>query len=194
MLLDPESVESSVNTFLETFYDNYVDRLVGALADCLGPKPTSTSAAAATPAADSSVIAAAAPPPPASPSTLNLIVELLCFCVKSHSYRIKYYVLRNNVVEKVLKLTQRPERFLVVAAVRFLRACIGLKVLMLPPHRFLPLNSGQVAGLSTFHSHAQLRSHLPPERSRLASTIARTRACAAAVRWPSGTDSLHRAH
>jgi protein phosphatase-4 regulatory subunit 3 len=127
LLLDPESVEASVNTFLETFYDNYVDRLVGTLADCLGPKPTSSTAAA-----DGSGVAAA-PPPPASPSTLNLIVELLCFCVKSHSYRIKYYVLRNNVVEKVLKLTQRPERFLVVAAVRFLRTCIGLKVLTPPP-------------------------------------------------------------
>lgn len=39
--------------------------------------------------------------PQTSASTLNLIVELLCFCVKYHSYRIKYYVLRNNVVEKV---------------------------------------------------------------------------------------------
>jgi hypothetical protein len=93
---------------------------VGALSDCLGPKPN------APPPAEGVI-----PPPVASPATLNLIVELLCFCVKSHSYRIKYYVLRNNVVEKVLKLTQRPERFLVVAAVRFLRTCIGLKVRLL---------------------------------------------------------------
>ena len=28
-------------------------------------------------------------------------MDLLCFCVTQHSYRIKYYVLRNNVVEKV---------------------------------------------------------------------------------------------
>ena len=32
---------------------------------------------------------------------MGLVVDLLCFCVVSHSYRIKYYVLRNNVVEKV---------------------------------------------------------------------------------------------
>ena len=45
-----------------------------------------------------------------------------------HSRRgCRYYVLRNNVVEKVLKLLQRRERWLVVAAVRFLRTCIGLK-------------------------------------------------------------------
>lgn len=34
-------------------------------------------------------------------TTVGLIVDLFCFCVVSHSYRAKYYVLRNNVVEKV---------------------------------------------------------------------------------------------
>jgi hypothetical protein len=48
------------------------------------------------------------PRTPSSAATLGLIVELLCFCVKYHSYRIKYYVLRNNVVEKVS--TQLPFR------------------------------------------------------------------------------------
>ena len=40
----------------------------------------------------------------------------------------RYYVMRNHVVEKVLKLTRRKEKYLVVAAVRFLRTCIALKV------------------------------------------------------------------
>ena len=31
------------------------------------------------------------------------------------------------MVEKVLNLTARREKYLVVAAVRFLRACVGLK-------------------------------------------------------------------
>ena len=34
------------------------------------------------------------------PAVLGLIVELLCFCVVHHSYRIKYYILRNNVLSK----------------------------------------------------------------------------------------------
>ena len=34
-------------------------------------------------------------------SVLGLIVDLLCFCVVHHSYRIKYYILRNNVISKV---------------------------------------------------------------------------------------------
>ena len=36
--------------------------------------------------------------------------------------------MRNHVVEKVLRLTRRKEKYLVVAAVRFLRTCISLKV------------------------------------------------------------------
>lgn len=36
--------------------------------------------------------------------------------------------MRNHVVEKILKLTRRKEKYLVVAAVRFLRTCVALKV------------------------------------------------------------------
>ena len=45
----------------------------------------------------------------------------------SHCHCCRYYVLRNNVVEKVLRLLHRREKWLVVAAIRFLRTCIGLK-------------------------------------------------------------------
>ena len=34
-------------------------------------------------------------------SILGLIVDLFCFFVQHHSYRIKYYVLRSHMVEKV---------------------------------------------------------------------------------------------
>lgn len=61
------------------------------------------------------------------PSTLGLIVDLLCFCVQHHSFRIKYYTLRNNVVEKVLQLLQRREKYLALGAIRFVRTCLGLK-------------------------------------------------------------------
>lgn len=36
--------------------------------------------------------------------------------------------MKNQVMEKVLQLTTRREKHLVVAAVRFLRTCIGRKV------------------------------------------------------------------
>ncbi|KAK9839752.1 hypothetical protein WJX84_000549 [Apatococcus fuscideae] len=44
-----------------------------------------------------------------------------------HGYRIKYYVLRNNVVEAVLKLLWCREKWLAVAAIRFLRCCVAIK-------------------------------------------------------------------
>jgi hypothetical protein len=44
----------------------------------------------------------------------------------------RYYVMRNNVVQTILRLTHRREKYLVVAAVRFLRTCIALKVGFFP--------------------------------------------------------------
>ena len=58
---------------------------------------------------------------------MMLIIELLCFCVQHHSYNMKYYTLKNNVVEKILKVVKCRERYLVLGAVRFVRTCIGLK-------------------------------------------------------------------
>jgi protein phosphatase-4 regulatory subunit 3 len=55
------------------------------------------------------------------------VCELLCFCVLKHSYRIKYFILRNNILAKVLKLASHRDKCLVLAAVRFFRQCIGLK-------------------------------------------------------------------
>eukprot|EP00252_Welwitschia_mirabilis_P024328 TRINITY_DN717_c0_g1_i3.p1 TRINITY_DN717_c0_g1~~TRINITY_DN717_c0_g1_i3.p1 ORF type:complete len:393 (-),score=76.78 TRINITY_DN717_c0_g1_i3:347-1525(-) len=37
----------------------------------------------------------------------------------------RYYFLRNSVIEKVLRLTQRKEKYLVVSAIRFIRTVIG---------------------------------------------------------------------
>ncbi len=104
-LLDPEGAGAAAepNDFLELFYADHLGQLVGVLA------------------------AAGAPGGAAAPSALGLIVDLLCFCVQHHGFRIKYYVLRNRVVEAVLALLGRREKWLGVAAVRFLRACVGLK-------------------------------------------------------------------
>lgn len=43
-------------------------------------------------------------------------------------YSTRYYVMKHHVVEKILKLVRRKEKYLVVAAVRFLRTCVSLKV------------------------------------------------------------------
>ncbi|GMI72120.1 PLATINUM SENSITIVE 2 LIKE, Suppressor of MEK 1 [Hibiscus trionum] len=59
------------------------------------------------------------------PEILLSICELLCFCVLHHPYRIKCNFLLNNVIDKVLLLTRRREKYLVVAAVRFVRTILS---------------------------------------------------------------------
>ena len=62
-----------------------------------------------------------------SHAAINLILEILCFCTSHHGVRMKYFVLQNEMIEKVLRLLHRPERWLVVAAIRFVRACLAPK-------------------------------------------------------------------
>ncbi|XP_061349087.1 uncharacterized protein LOC133294448 isoform X2 [Gastrolobium bilobum] len=59
------------------------------------------------------------------PEILSNICELLCFCVLHHPYRIKCNFLLNNVIENILLLTRRAERYLVVGAVRFIRTILS---------------------------------------------------------------------
>lgn len=82
MLLDPETLEAGAekDKFVHEFYATHIAALLAALV-----------------AAGEGADAPAAP----APNTVGLLVDLLCFCVVSHSYRIKYWILRNNVVEKV---------------------------------------------------------------------------------------------
>ncbi|XP_018440939.1 uncharacterized protein LOC108813016 isoform X3 [Raphanus sativus] len=58
------------------------------------------------------------------PEVLLSICELLCFCIMQDSSRTKCSFLQNNVAEKVLQLTRRKEKYLVVAAVRFVRTLL----------------------------------------------------------------------
>jgi protein phosphatase 4 regulatory subunit 3 len=60
------------------------------------------------------------------------MLPLFCFSlleVGFQSCRLNFYT--NNSLEKILTLTQRREKILVVAAVRFMRAVIGIKVRIL---------------------------------------------------------------
>ncbi|CAN8269587.1 unnamed protein product [Cochlearia groenlandica] len=58
------------------------------------------------------------------PEVLLNICELLCFCIMQDSSRIKFSFLQNNVTEKILHLTRRKEKYLVVAAIRFVRTLL----------------------------------------------------------------------
>jgi len=57
----------------------------------------------------------------------NYICELLCFFLHQHTYHIKSFILRNNIIAKVLCLLKAKEKYIVLSAIRFFRTVIGLK-------------------------------------------------------------------
>ncbi|CAM6107221.1 unnamed protein product [Calypogeia fissa] len=124
MLLDSDTMDpAQTDKFLDVFYEKYIDQLVEVLTAGCPPKGTSAEYnKQPAPFLGGTVLKG-----DITPEFLMSICELMCFCVLHHRFRIKYYVMRNNVVEKILRLTRRREKYLVVAAVRFLRTCIALK-------------------------------------------------------------------
>jgi len=67
------------------------------------------------------------------------VVELLSFSVEHHGHRIKYYMLRNNVMQAVTALLAAVDKHLVLTALKFLR-----QVPLTPP----PFQSSLVCALS----------------------------------------------
>lgn len=92
---------------MELFYDKYVHKLLQVI---MNDKAINSEGTRVAPA-----------------SILGLIVDLFCFFVQHHSYRVKYYVLRSHMIERVLRVVRRRERWLACAGVRFLRTCITIK-------------------------------------------------------------------
>ncbi|XP_024425584.2 protein PPP4R3C [Desmodus rotundus] len=58
---------------------------------------------------------------------LSLILEMLTFCVQNHTYYIKQYILRKDLLRNVLILMRSRHTFLVLCALRLMRSMIGLK-------------------------------------------------------------------
>ena len=52
------------------------------------------------------------------------VIDLLCFAVDHHTYRIKYYVLRKNVVGMALNLLNYREKHVQLASIRFATTCL----------------------------------------------------------------------
>ncbi|CAD7697167.1 unnamed protein product [Ostreobium quekettii] len=109
-MLDPETMDqgASDKKIIDIFYEKHLSSLVEALGSGLGGAGQRQDRCLAAP-------------------SRGLILELLRFCVQHHTYNIKYYVLKNNVLEKVLTLLRVPEKWLVVAALRFVRTCVAEK-------------------------------------------------------------------
>lgn len=124
MILDPELMEGACekDDFLNVFYDNYMERLVLCITSeqAVREKMAAYKDHRATQVdSDESLVA----------HTRNQVCEILAFCVQSHGYRIKYFILRHNIVQKALGLVTPSAKasHLTMAVIRFVRACVGLK-------------------------------------------------------------------
>ena len=112
-LLDPDLMEESQKRdVLENFYNHGIKQLLGPLEDQM-ELPVDRR--------DGRDVHSAVK------GACNHACELLSFCVQMHGFRIKYYVLKNDVIAKVLTLAHFREKHLVLTAIRFVRTCLGLK-------------------------------------------------------------------
>ncbi|KAL6850296.1 hypothetical protein ACP4OV_020923 [Aristida adscensionis] len=107
------------DVIIEVFYERHLDYLVDVIASSCSPRNLSQKTS------NSVGIVRNAEVHRIRPEILLNVCELLCFCVVHHPYRIKCNFLMNNAIEKILTLTRRREKFLVVAAVRFMRTIIS---------------------------------------------------------------------
>ncbi|KAL3162589.1 hypothetical protein ABBQ38_008638 [Trebouxia sp. C0009 RCD-2024] len=154
MLLDPDSMDQSPekDPFLELFYDKYVGELINLLIE--GAEQNQQQSQEQVDAFRRLEQAASggegAGPGPSSQkqqeqeqeqqrqggpgvkkhigsNTMGMVLDLLCFCVQHHGYRIKSYILKRRLMPKLMKPIHCREKWLVIAAIRFLRTCISMK-------------------------------------------------------------------
>jgi protein phosphatase-4 regulatory subunit 3 len=121
MILDPELMEGAAekDDFLNVFYDHYMERLVACITSGQAVKDKMRGFEASQVDSADALVA----------HTQNQVCEILAFCVQSHGYRIKYFILRHNIVQKALGLVHPTAKasHLTMAVIRFVRACVGLK-------------------------------------------------------------------
>ena len=104
---------SKFDSFLEIFYGTFIHDLFDVLAIGL--------------IKDADIPARDRLPDYVSPRAKVAVVDLLCFCVQTHSYTMKYCILRSTVLDRILGLLKAREKWLVASAVRFLRTLLGMK-------------------------------------------------------------------
>jgi protein phosphatase-4 regulatory subunit 3 len=111
MLLDAEANEDSAKTaqrdeMLNIFYSHFMHEIIGPLTQAEPPKGVEKESWG---------------------NTKHQICDFLAFCLQHHTYRIKSFILGNNIISKVLRLLKEKESYLVLSGVRLFRAFIGQK-------------------------------------------------------------------
>uniref|UniRef100_A0ACD5TWY7 Uncharacterized protein n=1 Tax=Avena sativa TaxID=4498 RepID=A0ACD5TWY7_AVESA len=130
MLLNESSLDmvTQCRAVIELFYKKYFDWLPDIIESSCLPKSIVRSTCG------SGGVGTRVEEYSATPEILLNICEFLRFCVVHHPYKTNINFLESNSMEKILTLTRRRERVLVVAAVRFMRTVIGTNDELLISH------------------------------------------------------------
>ncbi|KAK4742744.1 hypothetical protein SAY87_000745 [Trapa incisa] len=118
-LLDSHTLSGQSGSIIEIFYEKHLGQLIDVIITSCPSGGTPSYAS------KSSGSLGVKLPKNTKPEILSNICELLCFCVMHHPYRIKCNLLLTNFLDKVLLLLHRREKYLVVAAVRFIRTVLS---------------------------------------------------------------------
>ncbi|XP_027339154.1 serine/threonine-protein phosphatase 4 regulatory subunit 3-like isoform X3 [Abrus precatorius] len=121
-LLDSCSLSGAQrDAIIDIFYEKHLGQLIEVIiASCPSEKVVHASSKTIDPGPRIKYVSGGT-----KPEILSNICELLCFCVLHHPYRIKCNFLLNKVIDKILLLTLRREKYLVVGAVRFVRTILS---------------------------------------------------------------------
>ncbi|KAI0117191.1 DUF625-domain-containing protein [Daldinia grandis] len=103
----PPSADPQQDNFLNTFYERSASRLFQPLINLEGRTKMEFSVQQA--------------------SIFTYLIEILCFFIRQHQHRSKFFVLNNDIVSRISQLLSCPEKFLKLIAIRFLRQLIGLQ-------------------------------------------------------------------
>ncbi|XWW93859.1 hypothetical protein V2A60_001798 [Cordyceps javanica] len=60
-------------------------------------------------------------------SMFSYLIEILSFFIRQHHRFSRFFVMNNNIVERVVHLIKSPEKYLRLVAIRFFRCLIGLQ-------------------------------------------------------------------
>ncbi|CAG9936940.1 unnamed protein product [Clonostachys rosea f. rosea IK726] len=71
---------------------------------------------------------------PQQASMFSYLIEIMCFLVRQHHRFSRYFVLTNNIAERVGQLLNSSEKFLQLVAIRFFRSLIGMQEEFLIKH------------------------------------------------------------
>ncbi|KAK8194717.1 component of IIS longevity pathway SMK-1-domain-containing protein [Phyllosticta capitalensis] len=98
---------SGTDTFIQNFYDESAKKLFQPLKDLQGRESM-----------DNLTIPQV--------SLYSHLVEVLCFFIRQHSFRSKYFILSEDLASRVAQLMACPEKHLKLTALKYFRTCIGL--------------------------------------------------------------------